>query len=173
MHVWLHKVEKFADIVIGPLLILLLLVIVGEFFLGEKLEHYSVYIDIFDTILILVFAIDLGFKFNRVRKIPKFLKMYWLQIIAIIPFFLVFRFTELFGLHELIDKGQSLLHEIPEVQKIEKGAVAIVKEAGRASRTAKLIRMLRFASRVPRFLGAVPFFEKPTGGHHWSEKRKK
>ena len=166
MHVWLHKVEKFADIIIGPLLILLLFVIVGELFLGEQLEHYSIYVDLFDISLILVFAIDLGFKFNRVRKIPKFLKMYWLQIIAIIPFFLVFRFTGLFGLHELIDKGQSILHEIPEVQKI-------VKEAGRASRTAKLISMLKFASRVPRFLGAVPFFEKPTGGHHWTKKRKK
>ena len=173
MHAWMHRVEKYVDALIGPSLILLLFLIVGELFLGKKLEHYSVYVDVFDLFMISVLAIDLGFKFHRVRKIPKFLKMYWLQIIALIPFFLVFRFTEILGLQEILERSQSAFSGVQEVQKLEKEAVTIVMEAGRASRTAKLIRMFRFASRIPRFLGAVPFFEKPTGGHHWHEKRGK
>ena len=173
MYVWLHKVEKLADALIGPLLILLLLILIGELFLADRLVHYAFYVDVFDFFMILVFAVDLVFKFNRTRKIPKFLRMYWMQILAIIPFFLVFRFTEFLGLNEFLYRGQTVLNEIPEAQAFEKGAVTFVSEAGRAGRTAKLMRMLRFTSRLPRFLGAVPFFEKPTGGHHWYEKRRK
>ena len=173
MHIWLHKLEKLADAMIAPLLILLLLILVGELFLADHLEDYAIYTDVFDLFLTAVFTVDLGFKFHRTRKIPKFLKMYWMQILAIIPFFLIFRFTEFLGLNELFYRGQTVLHELPEAQAFEKGTVTLVSEAGRAGRTARLIRMFRFVSRLPRFLGAVPFFEKPTGGHHWYEKRRK
>ena len=173
MHVWLHKFEKTVDFLIGPLLIILLVVLAAELVLDEHFERYSVYVDYFDFFLILVFTIDLGFKYNRVRKIPKFLKMYWIQIIAVIPFFMMFRVTELFGLQEIFEKSQSIFHGIPELQKLQKDAIAMIAEAGRASRTAKFVRMLKFASRFPRFLRATTFFETPTGDHHWHEKKKR
>ena len=170
MHILLHKLEKAVDFLIGPMLIMLLAIIAAEIFLHEQFAAVSLYADYFDVLLISVFVIDLAFKFHRVRKVPKFLKRYWLEIIATIPFFLVFRLTE--GLGLLIERGQEVAHELPEVQKLEKGTVALVRDAGRAGRTATLIRIFRITSRFPRFLRVIPFFEKPTGRHHWHEKFK-
>jgi len=170
MHIWFHRLEKIVDSMIAPLLIGLLIIIAGELFLGEHFEAYSVYADYFDILIISIFAIDLSFKFYRVRKIPLFIRKYWMEILAVIPFFLIFRFTEFFGLSELLERGQTVAHEAPEAQKLERGAVNIVREAGRAGRTAKLIRTFRIASRFPRFLKILPFFEKPTGRHHPDEQ---
>ena len=172
MHIWLHRLEWFIDKAIAPMLIALLVIIAGEIFLGEHFEAYHTYADYFDMLIISIFAIDLSFKFNRVRKIPEFVKKYWLEIFATIPFFLIFRFTEFLGLRIFIERGQEVAHEVPELQKIEKGGAAIIREAGRAGRTAKLIRTFRVASRFPRFLKVMPFFEKPTGKHHPHEKKK-
>ena len=91
MHIWLHRLEQAVDKVIAPLLIALLLIIAGEVFLGERFEAYSTYADYFDILIILIFAVDLSFKFYRVRKFPKFVKSYWVEIIATIPFFLIFK----------------------------------------------------------------------------------
>ncbi|MBI2663911.1 hypothetical protein HYX10_01050 [Candidatus Woesearchaeota archaeon] len=172
MRIWLHRLEKFVDKIIAPLLVALLLIIAGEIFLGERFRSYGAYADAFDFFIITVFATDLTFKFYRTKNIPKFVKSYWLEILATIPFFLAFRFMEFFGLEKLIDRGQEFAHEAPELQKLEKGTANIVREAGRAGRTAKLIQTFRITSRFPRFLKVMPFYEKPTGKHHPHEKRK-
>lgn len=172
MHIYLHKLEKFVDIIIAPLLLALVVIIIGEIFYSEQFENYSNYVDYFDIILVLIFATDLSFKYNRIRKVPEFIKKNWIEIFATIPFFLIFRFIELFGITELLERGQTVAHEIPEVAKLEKEGVAIVKEAGRTSRTIRLIRTFRIASRFPRFLKVIPFYEKPTGNHHWYEKKR-
>ncbi len=173
MRLWLHKVEKLVDSVIPPLLLLLLVIIIGELFFAEKFEHYKNYIEYFDISLISLFAVDLGFKFHRVRKIKKFVRTYWIEIIATIPFFLVFRFVEFFGVEGLVEQGQRFAHEASELEKLEREGGAIVKEAGKASRTARIIRSFRIFARFPRFLKVLPFHEKPTGRHHWYEKKLK
>lgn len=169
MHILLHKVEKLVDASIGPLLAVLFIVIIGELFFSSRFEPYHKYADYFDILLISVFAVDLAFKFNRVRKIPLFLRKYWIEIIATIPFFLVFRFTEFFGLNELVERSQTIAHEVPEVEKLEREAGSIVKDAGRGSRAARAMRVFRALSRFPRFLRVLHFFEMPTGRHHWHE----
>ncbi len=185
MRLWLHGVEKLVDRAIPPLLLLLLVIIIGDIFFAEKFEPYHSYVDYFDAFLISVFVVDLAFKFHRVRKVPKFIRTYWIEIIATIPFFLVFRFIEFFGIEGLIEQGQRFAHEAGEVEKLEKegGSIlkeagkleretsAIVKEAGKASRTARVLRSFRVIARFPRFLKALPFHEKPTGKHHWHERR--
>lgn len=173
MHIWLHKIEVLVDRLIPPLLAALLIVIVGELFFSHQFEWYRHYADWFDGLVIAVFAIDLGFKYSRVRKMPTFLKKYWLEILATIPFFLAFRFMELLKATEFIEKGQSIAHEGLAAAKIEKEAVVVVREAARAgevTRTARMISMVR-TLRFSRLLKAIPFFEKPTGKHHWHEKR--
>ena len=105
----------------------------------------------------------------------EFVKKYWLEIIATIPFFLVFRVLELFRFTEFVERGQALAHEAIVVEKVEKEAAVIVKEAaraGEASRTTRFLGTFRAISRFPRFIKAMPFFEKPTGRHHWHEKKK-
>ncbi len=187
MRLWLHKVEMLVDRAIPPLLLLLLAIIIGELFFSEKLERYQHYVDYFDIFLISLFAVDLAFKFHRVRKIKRFVRTYWIEIIATIPFFLIFRFTEFLGLNELLEQGQRFAHEASEVEKLEREGsaivkeagkleretTAIVKEAGKASRIARVMRSFRVFSRFPRFLKVLPFHERPTGRHHWYEKKRR
>ncbi len=175
MHIALHKIEVIIDRLIPPVLALLLVVIIGELFFSHQFEWYSRYADWFDGFIVIIFAADLGFKYSRIRKLPNFFRKYWLEIIATIPFFLAFRLLELFRATELLEKGQALAHEVPVAEKVEREAAIIVKEAARAgevSRTARIINTFRAISRLPRFIKALPFFEKPTGQHHWHEKRK-
>lgn len=171
MRLWLHKVEKLVDRAIPPLLLLLLAIIIGELFFREELASYQHYIDYFDVFLISIFAVDLAFKFHRVRKIKRFVRTYWIEIIATIPFFLIFRFVEFFGFEGLLEQGQRFAHEAGELEKLEKEGGAIIKEAGKASRTARVLRSFRIIARFPRFLKALPFHEKPTGRHHWYERK--
>lgn len=187
MRIWLHKVEKLVDRIIPPLLLVLLAIIIADIFFAEEFEPYHLYVDYFDAFLIAVFVADLAFKFHRVRKVPKFIRKYWIEILATIPFFLIFRFVEFFGIGGVLEEGQRLAHEAGEVEKLEKegGAilkeagkleretVAIVKEAGKASRTARVLRSFRIFARFPRFLKVLPFHERPTGSHHWYERRRK
>jgi hypothetical protein len=173
MQIWLHKLEVFIDKVIPPLLVLLLFLILGELFFHERLMPILAYTDYFDGLIVSVFAIDLAFKFHRVRKVPKFVRKYWLEIIATIPFFLIFRITEFFGLQEIVERSQIIAHEAPEISRLERETSAIVKEAGKIGRTARFLRTMRIVARFPRFLQAVPFFEKPTGRHHWYENKRK
>jgi len=173
MHIALHKIEVIVDRLIPPILAALLVVIVGELFFSHQFEWYKHYADWFDGFVILLFATDLGFKYLRVRKLPTFFKKYWLEIIATIPFFLVFRLLELFRFTEFVERGQAIAHEAVVAERVEKEAVVIVKEAARAgevSRTARMLNSFRAVSRLPRFVRVLPFFEKPTGKHHWHEK---
>ncbi len=171
MRLWLHKVEKFVDRAIPPMLLLLLFIIIGDLFFADAVEPYHDYVDYFDMLLIVTFAVDLSFKFHRVRKIKRFVRTYWIEIIATIPFFLIFRFVEFFGFEGLLEQGQRFAHEAGELEKLEREGGAIVKEAGKASRTARVLRSFRIIARFPRFLKALPFHEKPTGRHHWYERK--
>ena len=175
MHIALHKIEVVVDRLIPPVLAALLVVIAGELFFSHQFEWYKHYADFFDGFVILLFATDLGFKYARVHRLPTFARKYWLEIIATIPFFLIFRLLEFFRLSDVLQTGQAFAHEGAVAEKIEKEAAIIVKEAARAgevSRTARMINVFRALSRFPRLLGAIPFFEKPTGRHHWHEKKR-
>src|SRR3989338_3811060 len=156
MRLWLHKVEKLVDRIIPPMLLLLLVMIIGELFFAEKFEPYRQHMEYFDIFLISIFAVDLGFKFHRVRKIKKFVRTYWIEIIATIPFFLIFRFTEFLGLNDLLEQGQRFAHEAGELEKLEKEGAAIAKEAGKAGRlereTAAIVNEAGKASRTARVL---------------------
>ena len=85
----------------------------------------------------------------------------------------MFRLLELFRVTEFVERGQAIAHEAIVAERVEKEAVVIVKEAARAgevSRTARMLNAFRAVSRLPRFVRVFPFFEKPTGQHHWHEK---
>ena len=186
MKKWMHKIEVFVDKLIPYMLVLLLGIIVIDLGFHEIAEHYHTYILLADYLVIGVFVVDLIFKYIRIRKIPLFLKTCWLDIIAVFPFFLIFRaFERIAGLFsKTISEGfstvQSILHEGVEIEKegakilegVEKEGSKIAKEAGKfgkVSRTNKFARFLRPLFRAPRFVKALPFFERPTGEHHIHE----
>lgn len=145
MKKWLHHIEIIVDKLIPFLLLILLLIIIGELTFHEFMLKYYTLVQILDWIIIFVFVIDLIFKYNRIRDLPKFLKASWLEILAVFPFFLVFRFFEgflgLFGIGETVTRTQQVVHVI-------EGGETIIKEGGRAERFARFLRPL---SRSIRF----------------------
>jgi hypothetical protein len=158
MKEWMHKLEVFVDKIIPVLLVVLLAIIIGEFFFHEVALKYQTVIMIFDWFIISIFAIDLTFKYHRSRSFPKFLRASWLDIIAIFPFFLVFRVLEGFlGIFvaggETLSSAQKVVHVGVE---LEKSIGGVVKEgeviAQEASRFERFTRFLNPITRSVRFL---------------------
>jgi hypothetical protein len=192
---WIHKIEVIVDKAIPPALIVLLAVIVLDLGFSEFVEehHLHPYVLIVDYIIIGIFVVDLIFKYNRTRHVSKFVKKYWLDILAVFPFFLVFRLFELaagafsFVVSESAQTVQAIVHEGLEVEKegakIFKEVEKFAKEGSRVargaekvsklSRSARFMRFLRPILRLPRFIKAIPrmmhFYAKPTGEHHVHE----
>ncbi|MBS3151498.1 hypothetical protein J4443_03915 [Candidatus Woesearchaeota archaeon] len=166
MHPLLKKIEHFTDRIIPYLLILLAAVLILEFFFKGSAQKYYLYIWVTDAVIIFFFALDLAYKFNRVRKLKLFLKKYWLDIIAVFPFFLVFRLVEeifvLFRLGPELSEGQKFFHIGLETEKLAKEEIALREIAGlqketRLARTQMLARYFR----LPRLIKVFPFYEKP------------
>lgn len=166
MNKWLKKLEVVVDKFIPYLIILLLFVIIIDLFFHEIAELYKFEIGFLDGFIVLVFVIDLAFKYNKVRNIPSFIRKYWLEILAVFPFYLVFRALELtLGFLEvsgLIKQSQNILHSGVE---IEKEIALVTKEAREieeiGSRTGRIARTFRSISRTPRLVAAASFYEEP------------
>jgi len=65
MKPWMHKIESAVDKSIPYLLFALLFLIIGEIFYAHKLEQYTLIISIFDDVIIIIFILDLIFKYIR------------------------------------------------------------------------------------------------------------
>ena len=166
MYPLLKKLEHFTDRIIPYLLVLLAVVLVIEFFFREVSQKYSSLITSADAVIVLFFTLDLIFKFNRVRKLKIFLKKYWLDIIAVFPFFLLFRVVEeifiLFRLSPELGEGQKFFHIILGTEELAKGEGAI-RELAELQKETKLTRTQLLARyfRLPRLIKIFPFYEKP------------
>ncbi|MBU0535345.1 MAG: hypothetical protein KKE20_00100 [Nanoarchaeota archaeon] len=166
-----HKLELFIDWIIPYSLVLLFVLVIAELAFHSYVEHYLIYINLADYAIIAIFVADLIFKYFKIRRIPTFLRKYWLDIIAVFPFFLIFRLFEgvilAMGTSQLIKQPQAILHG--GIELLEKEGARIVRaaeQAGKVSRTRLLFRFLRPIQRLPRFLKIFPYFEKPTHEHH-------
>ena len=163
-----HGIERFVDKLVPTMLFLLLLLIAGNMFFKDFMTRHELYVEIADAAIIIVFAVDLYFKWRRVHEVKPFLKKYWLDIIAIVPFYLVFRLFEgafLTAAETIrgVSEGQRILHEGLEYERLEREGVKVAKEieGGRAGRITSVARFVRVAQRFPRLLKAVHFFERP------------
>ncbi|MCH8003802.1 MAG: hypothetical protein IH934_04165 [Nanoarchaeota archaeon] len=159
---WLHKIELWVDKIIPYLLVLLFFVIIGEIFFAHEIEPYRVFVSIIDGFIIFIFVIDLIFKYIRIRNFPKFFRSYWLEIIAIFPAFLVLRVVEEFAIILNLEESIGISQEVIKVGD---------RTIPRASRMHYFSRFIRPLARLPRFLKAFSFYEKPTGRHHSYEKK--
>lgn len=158
MKKWIHKIEKIVDTVIPYCLFALLIILILELGFDTFINNKGliIIIDIVDYIIVLIFVSDLIFKYIRVHNIPKFLRNYWIEIIAIFPFFLTFRLTELaFG-----------------IRGIRGGITAqsLASTGASVERSIRLARFIKPLERFPRFIRTLPqmlhFYNKPTGEHH-------
>jgi len=176
MHPLLKKLEHLTDRIIPYLLILLTIIIVLEFGFKHIAEQYNLHITIADYTIIFFFVLDLAYKYNRVRQFKPFVKKFWLDIIAVFPFFLVFRIVEelflLLSVSQDVAEGQKFLHFGLEAEKIvkEESALKELSSLQKESRFikeiesgTKLTRTSLFARffRLPRMIKVLPFYEKP------------
>jgi len=143
---WLEKIEIFVDKSIPFLLILLTIMIVLELLnLDEGFENIFHY---FDVLIVIFFVIDLCFKWNRTRNAIKFIKLYWIDIIAVFPFYAVFRLyafaADFFAAGETVQK---FLHEtvlLRETKLLRLEETAKFAKEGRFIRLfARILRVLR------------------------------
>ena len=72
----MRKIEHAVDKSIPYALLLLLVIIIGEIFFQEIAHHYEVVFTVIDGIVVGIFVVDLGFKFNKVRKVKPFVKRF-------------------------------------------------------------------------------------------------
>lgn len=193
MESWGKRVEIVVDKLIPYVVVLLLAVIVLQFATPDWVHEHEIYIQVFDYFIMLVFGIDLVFKYRRVHHFSEFMRKYWLDVVAIFPFYLVFRIFEesflIFRAGEQLSDIQPLIHSGVE---IEKAAADLIKESGAASRIAKeaeigakaakeaglltkeaaelsrtkfIFRILRPISQTPRLAKAVAYYEDPSVEH--------
>jgi basic amino acid/polyamine antiporter, APA family len=132
------KLDNFIKLIIPPLLVLLLLLSICELF--YDLSKYSFFIDVFDLFVVLVFAIDLYFRWFETPQFIPYLKKHYLDIIATIPFNLIF-----LGVDYLV--FSRALRGIRTITRISK-----FTRIAKLARYAKLLRLLKLVARAPRFL---------------------
>ena len=175
MKLWLHKIEVIVDKSIPYLVTILLILIIGEFTKYKLIQENANIVLLIDYFIVIIFVIDLAFKYYRVRNAKTFIKRYWLDILAIFPFFLIFRLVEevllFFRISSELAESQKILHTGVEIGRIgEQAAEEIrilreIQETTRLERTARLARIIRPIERIPRILKVFHFFEKPAKKH--------
>lgn len=129
-------IEKFVDKTIPIILILLAIIITLDNPLWQiySLEAYEKQLSVFDLVVVILLVIDLYFKWTHIRKIKTFLRLYWLDIFAVFPFFLVFR-TYIF-VAEFVKAGE-------EAQRAFHEALLL--------RETKILREAKFFQEIERF----------------------
>ena len=127
-----NKLDAFVQAIIPPALVLLLTVTIFELF--YDVGKYTLAIDIFDLVVIIIFAIDLVFRWFETPHFIPYVKKHYLDIIATIPFNYIFLGIEYLALTRAL-KG-----------------VRILSRVAKMARYTRLFRLLRFAARAPRFL---------------------
>jgi hypothetical protein len=152
---WLW-LELVVDKLIPYLLVFIFAIIVLDIFYPASLEPYHLEIEIIDAAILCLFATDLVFKYISTRNTARFLRKYWVEIIAVLPFFVVARIVEeivgIFAVSEDIARVQRVVHE---------GIVAEERIAADVGRSYRFARIVRPIARTPRFAKALRFYKKP------------
>ncbi len=128
---WYEWCEQRTHALVPYALVLLFASIMTEFLYPELVEPYALYLRLLDTGVITLFIVDLAFIYRRSSSINVFVRQNWIDIIAAIPFFIVFRMFQ----------GAALAFSL-----VARGAAETVTEAGRFSRFARPV------ARTPRFM---------------------
>ncbi|MDP3728989.1 MAG: ion transporter [bacterium] len=173
MKKWYSYLEILIDRLVPLAVIILLAIIIIELFFHTIAENYHTLIQILDYNILGIFIVDLIFKYNRIRKWDRFLRECWLDIIAIFPFFLVFRVFESVLIFTELPKEfrqfQLILHEGVVLSEGSAKVIREAEEAGKVSRIKTIIRMFRGLENSPRIIKALAFYEQPVGKHHLHE----
>lgn len=158
MHPVLEKVEKTVDALILPALLGVAVILVLELFFTDIAHHYHSWINYADYTIIGIFAVDLSFKLHRASTYEGFLRNHWLEIIAITPFFMVFRTVDFLRILSGAETGQEAAHL---VEGTRSGRLTEMFRSSEAARSTRFSRFVRTFSRSPRLAKASDFFKHP------------
>lgn len=159
MRYWLEYLEETVDKLVVPSLIAVAAIVIVELFFKEIAYSLHTPIVILDNIVISIFVIDVGFKLYRATNWEGFLREHWLEIIAIVPFFLAFRLLEgIFIAINTVEKGQHIAHL---AEGARSSRFAVYFSGPEVARSSKLGNLFRAIARSPRLAKAAQFFESP------------
>ncbi len=127
----IESIESAIDRTVPFALVFLFASILSQFLYPEILEAYDSYLNALDNVIIILLVIDLLFKFRRAKSAGSFLRYYWLEIIAVIPFFFIMR---------------AFQGVMVSLEFLSKGAISASLMSG------AVLRFLRPMARFPRFL---------------------
>jgi hypothetical protein len=128
------------------MLLLLTIIIIIEF--THVADEYHVYLLAGDYIIIGFFVIDLLFKYNHSKDMYSFVRVYWIDLIAVFPFYAVTRLFSVAAEFAAASEGtQKLLHEsalLREARFLRELEVAKFAKEGRLLRVIpRSLRLLR------------------------------
>ncbi len=160
-HFWqvvMYEFEHFTDHIIPVLVVLLAVVLVLEnpFWTLVHLSEYEPWIGIFDSVIVFFFVVDLVFKWFKTKNVRRFFKLYWIDIVAVFPFYLIFRaYSEAAAIfragEEIVESGQKVAHEAVLLREAR-----MLREAEEVTREARIAQETRVVGRgirgVQRFL---------------------
>lgn len=156
MNSFWEKLELFFDRMIAPALIILLIIVIFDIFLTELKYAYENYFLYADILVISIFLGDLSFKFKHASNIKGFLSKEWLEILAIIPFFWIFRLVEsIVRIGELL---QEIIHLFARGGRLVR-FFAVFSFTG--SRHQRFERFMKKLTGSDRFKEAANFFKHP------------
>lgn len=127
-----NTLDEIIQYLIPPLLVALLTVSIFEIF--SDMSQYHFWIDVFDIVVMVIYAIDLYFRWLDTPHFVPYIQKHALDIIATIPFNYIF-----IGLDYMVFT-RSLR------------GVRVVTRLVKLARHARLLRLLRVGLRLPRFL---------------------
>jgi len=153
------KLEIFTEKSIPFWLIILtvLLILDNPFWTILSLHEYNPWVTIIDGLIVLFFVIDLFFKWLKIKHWKPFVKLYWLDLLAVFPFYLIsstfISIKSLLAVGEEIGEGQRVLHEFLLLREGELVKEArLIKETELLKESRPIMRAIRSVQRFMRFV---------------------
>lgn len=130
------------------MLVLLGVLIILEF--THYVDDYHDFLMWLDYFIIAFFIADLCFKWYHVHNYLKFIKLYWIDLLAIFPFYTVFRVYR-FAAEAAIatEEAQKFVHEAALLKEAK-----ILREAEISSKILKEGKFVRLFARILRVFKA-------------------
>ncbi len=151
----MHRIEKFVHKAMPFMLALLAVLIIMD--LANIADQYNNQLLYLDYMIVTFFVADLWFKWVRTKNMVTFVKLYWIDIIAVFPFYTVFRVYAIAA--ELAAAGEStqkilheaiLLRETRVLKELEYTKLARETELLKLAREGRFIRVAARALRLLR-----------------------
>ncbi len=148
-----------------PYILLALLILLGiDLFFKTHNENVKIILEILDSAIIIIFIFDLILLFKESKDIRFFFKNYWLDIIAVLPFGLIFRTADSvlkIGLEvEKIVAGQKVVHELVKGEDLIKFFSRLLEKIKIFEFLGKFTKGFRFIPKTIKYIKKTDSFAK-------------